>query len=200
MSQTEFQIPKELQSIIDDAGFDPFGDVYTTSITKVQFRPNFTVTFNISYYGVSEWYVEIVDCEEFKIEHEGLDDYEFKIYDEHVLLDIYNKDEYSLYLGSKPIDRTLLISDMYLMHNEYLGDELPFDRYLWGDMYTVCTKSYGLFARGPQAVLQRYKEVLDRHGIVSSMLLEKRMSNSYKLLTVGGGWFIAKAFSINKSS
>lgn len=202
MSHKKCQLPEELQDIIEDAKLDKFGDTYNTNIIKAEFIPDFVVTFNISYYGVGKWQVSITDCQEFKITHEDSYEEELAIYDEHILLDKYNIDEYRLYTGSNPVITTALISDIYLAHNELFGDDVPTSRYLYNNIDNMLAGSYGIFARGPQAALLRYKEVLDKHGIVNNILLEKSISDAntrpYKLLTVGGGMFIAKEFLFEK--
>lgn len=200
MLQEKEQLPEELRAIVEEALIDKFGDAYTTNIIKVEMEPELTVTFKMSYYSVSEWEVEILECKEFEIGYEYPDDYEINIYTEHPLLDEHNKDQYYLYIGRKATDVFSLISDMYVLHHELFNDDVPADNYFIGGLYEACKMSHGVFAKGPQHVLLRYKEVLDKHTTGNSMLLEKKSFDSYKLLEVGGGMFIAKDFRFRKIS
>lgn len=125
----------------------------------------------------------------------------------HPLLWEYNDLQASLYFTGKPADVYKLYWDLQNIHTHLYGAGLGMEKYLnTGRKFDDLLKAqYGLLANAPKKLLIKLVECLQKHGIKSSIVNERKPSfwngekhvaelRELSLLLIGDSYFIANEF------
>jgi hypothetical protein len=126
---------------------------------------------------------------------------------DHSLLWEYNDLQASLYFTGAPDDIYKLYWDLHNIHTYLYGSRLGVEKYLnTGRKFDDLMKAqYGLLANGPKKLLTKLAECLQKHGVKSTIVNERKPSfwNGHKyvaelrelsLLFIGDSYFIAEEF------
>ncbi len=206
-------LPKELGDLIYSLEFEEQGGF---RITKIEFNSLFVVYFDV-YVGniedvVSKWSLSLSDYFDFNIEYEWSEEFEF--HEHHPLLLDYIEDKVDLYFSSKANDINSLVADIYKAHHDTTKGWIEVEKYLnMNNLVAACSARFGLFASGPVSVIQKYKEVLDTHGVINNLSVYSspkfsikgeegwkvlQIPQGLKLLMIGESYFISTKFKFEK--
>lgn len=192
------------------------GEDYGFQISHIRFSDNSIHLVFYVYFGSlssevnCEWELSIDNYRDFHIEYEWSDG--FTIYDTHPLLLKYLENEIALYFSSNTCDSNKLLTDIYSAHVAICQGFIPVEKFLNHKyLNDACIASFGLFARGPISIIQKYKDVMDRYQIVNNIHGpfqpkywdgEKHVVEpaDMKLFIMGESYFIGQEFKFEKIS
>lgn len=214
MKLSNYPIPKELVDFswsYDDGEEDVRG----FSIKRTDFLSNtIHVVFNV-YFGTmspaanGEWQLLVENYRDFHVDCCWVD--ELRIYDLHPRLLQYQEESAELYYSSILPNPDSLLADIYKAHVSVCGEFISIQKFLNKPFLDACNTPFGLFATGPISVLEKYKEVFDRHGMINNIRktsIPKHWNgeeyipepSDLKLLTMEDTFFIAQEFRFKKLS
>lgn len=161
-------IPEELRHFLDDATDE-------LNIAIVEFHKSGNVLSVIlqlkDYSSEQTWRLLVPAPLKYELVSGEIDDVQFLT--NHPLLWNFSGSQSSLYFnGSTSATKSLALA-VIRTHFEVFGDAIELDAYLNcsnGDVETLCSKTYGLFAEGPTQILERYAACLTDAGVNSTFV------------------------------
>ncbi|MBL7998299.1 MAG: hypothetical protein JNL32_06620 [Candidatus Kapabacteria bacterium] len=124
----------------------------------------------------------------------------FEFYSEHSLLYDYTDNSVELYFRNTSYNPEKLFVDVFTIDQTLFDGKRRFGTYLntANGLYGLCKQSHGLFARGPQRVIEHYAKCLAKHGMETSIIMQNeqefQIENGLVLLLVGESYFIGQDF------
>lgn len=131
--------------------------------------------------------------------------------DDHPLLWKFCDYQCELYFSGKCAEPDTVIVDLMKIDLEVFRNYQPFGTYLNGNIFKLMNSGNGLMARGPEKLLVKYAEILDKHNLVYSMINKRpavywdgkefiQEKPGYKILlfTNDHGYIVAKGFELDR--
>lgn len=200
MIQSCYSLPDDFLKIVNNLEFEEVGGF---TINKVEFKPDVNIHIsthlgNISN-TISRWEIQVLNCKDYQIEYQLWFE-DFIVSDRHPLVSLFTEDQYELYIGDRATDPAKLATEIYKAHIGFFDGKNPMGKYLRLYLHDACSMPYGLFACGPKAILETYKEVLDTHGIRNSIRMADIPSEvlPFKILELGYSYFVGTDFNVKR--
>ncbi len=202
-------IPIELDDFqyTEDGGWPGF------FITGANLKWNELIIYVKVYLGVGNppngiWEIKITNCRDHRVQTDWFE--RFEIYDAHPQLLQYTENATELYFSNKAIDTNKLLVELYNQHVIHCGINIPIEKFLnHNDLYDACNADFGLFAKGPISIMDKYQQVLEANGVVCNLRGnfepkfwdgEKDIPEitNLKLLKMGNSYVIGEDFIFKK--
>lgn len=187
-------LPDELKYIARDSSYHS-GECQISDIKSIGFNITATLTWkNIS------WELTIENCVDYKFSsrqsNKGI-----TICQHHPLLYKHNDGELQLYFNGKPKDVNRYIIDICKSHSEICGEWIGVNKYIntYQQPWNTITSKFGIYAIGPDTIIEKYNAVLDAHDMKPSILrCSPKPSSHMKILLSGDSYFIGQDFIFKK--
>lgn len=142
-------------------------DVYLRPVVIREFDEDLIVEFNVFLYFtetvVQKWEVEFKQVKDYKM---TLDFFEDIVHEtSHPLLLEYLEPTHELYFNSKSNDVYMIIGELLIKHQKATNNWIDFQQYFNGDLEWLLAQEQGLLAKGPESIINIYKEVLENNKL-----------------------------------
>jgi hypothetical protein len=194
-------LPNELNETLNNLEFDDEAGVLIESVKFV--GDDLQLAFSIRFFGGGSsqlWEVTVVQVKKEKITRNWTQSIE--IYKKHPLLLEYIDVHTELYFRGTTTNWADLFMDIFQSITQFTEGIDNFRDYLFlpERIKELSQQGYGLFARGPKAILEIYGKCLLRQKIKPIYIGEfnPRTENESKLLLIGDSYFIGQAFEFKR--
>jgi hypothetical protein len=209
----KIMIPSAITDIINTLEFedDGFFSIQAAIITVDNLELSLKLNTGETGSPTEEWLIKCSNVRSEKIGFECF--YNIEEPEEHVLLFPYTKKRGSLFFSELSTDSKKIIGDLFLAHQEIMGDWYNFQDFLNQSIKldALCSSYSGCLAEGPLPLLEEYKKVIARHGGKSNIIniaAPKRWNGSYweeessenRLLLMGEFFIVAQSFCYEQVS
>ncbi|WP_312077071.1 hypothetical protein [Chryseobacterium sp.] len=203
-------LPTELFDLFETVEYENYGSFLND---KVEFKSNsiefyFTIKLDEGFVSDNKeyfhWKLVIKNCKDYQISDSKNIEAFITVFSEHFLLSQYQKSWKELYFKEEGANLNQLFVDFYNLH--YFDFEyfiIP-EKYLATDnlSFLINSKS-GLFARGPEDILNLYHNLLLKYGknpyYFENTAQVKNISNdNLKIVFLGNNYFIAEELEFIK--
>jgi len=117
---------------------------------------------------------------------------------EHALLWEHQDPLSNLYFSGVPADVFKLYWDLTLVHNELFENYVEVDRFLNHQNVNfdeLLKAGAGLFAKGPQRLMSKYAELLEKHSVKTNILSNRELNLSpLTVMFIGKTYIVAEEF------
>ncbi|OMP75153.1 MULTISPECIES: hypothetical protein [unclassified Chitinophaga] len=117
---------------------------------------------------------------------------------EHALLWEHQDPLTNLYFSGVPADIFKLYWDLTQVHNELFENYVEVDRFLNHqdvNFDELLKAGAGLFAKGPQRLMSKYAELLEKHSVKTNMLYNRELNLSpLTVMFIGKTYIVAEEF------
>ena len=175
-------IPKDLSDILEN--YDP--EDFDIVITKVDYEttnPRFDIQFSVKGYNDFESFIRrwTIDTKQHRQSKISLDFAStFQISTDHPILWKFSDNQSELYFSGHCSDANKLFIDLYKINLSLFENLIPFEDtiHFANDFEFLMKSSSGLLAKGPNKLMVKYAEVLERYSLNFS-LIGDRMPTYY---------------------
>ncbi|MBD8084178.1 hypothetical protein [Chryseobacterium caseinilyticum] len=203
-------LPIELDSLFDTVEYENYG---IFKIDKVVFENNlieFYFTIKILEELLDEgeenyqWKLKITDCKDYHIEDSTNVEASISVFSEHVLLSHYQKSWKELFFKQEGTNLNQLFVDLYNLHHFDFEYFIVPEKYLANDKLSFLVNSEsGLFARGPEDILDLYFNLLLKYGkepyyFQNNIKMDDKKKDELKIVFLGNNYFIGKQLEFQK--
>lgn len=189
-------LPDDLKYIARD-GTHHRGQCHISNIKSVEFNLITSLTDEKSN---TSWELTIENCVDYKFSsrqsNKGI-----AICQHHPLLYKHNDGELQLYFNGKPNNDNSYTIDICKSHSEICGEWIGVNKYIsaYQQPWNTITSKFGIYATGPDTIIEKYKAVLDAHDMKPSILRSSPKPSSHmKILLSGDSYFIGQDFIFKK--
>jgi hypothetical protein len=190
-------LPKALKETLDSIDYEEVGGLLITGFKLLgnDLQVHFTLSFYESDLPKQYWQIEIkgIEIEKIVPEYEGYP----RFYSDHYLLYDFTDNYIELYFKGSADNSENLFIDLYSLHRNLFENQIEIDKYLYAPdgILRLCERGHGLFAKGPEKILEEYAKCLLKHNISSYLIGEiEREKKNLKLLRFGESYFIGESF------
>lgn len=143
------------------------------------------------------WHVECYGYRCSRIEHDGRF-HQISISESAPLLWEYTDPHVHLYFNGAVANPDLFYWEIHQLHEQLYGTHIPMSVLMGEVSFRRMQKtSFGLFATGPQQLMEAYAACLGKHGAGYSMISHgTRPTAQVTVLLLGDGYVIAEAFIV----
>jgi hypothetical protein len=193
----QYKIPDNLEKVFKSYDYEEDGGMVISGLTYQD--KDLVVTFNLFPSSDRQtkqvWELKIINIAAESFSRSWTTHFSF--YSDHFLLygliDIHG----DLYFNGKAKNPEKLFIDLYRDHlKTYYGD-FPFAYGINAamDIFKLCKDGSGMFARGPERILEKYQTCLAKHNIKSNFVAgSTKPEHKLKLLVFGESYFIGEEF------
>ncbi|KRF20201.1 hypothetical protein ASG93_31320 [Paenibacillus sp. Soil787] len=187
-------INKFKQAVFED-------DIYIRPSHISEKNENLIITFDVFLYGteklIQSWKVTCKNFENYKLVNEFIGDID--IFQDHVLLWEYTELHTALFYNGKANNKYELIGELLSKHLEITKGWIDYNYYLnksleWKSLDWLFSGDSGLVASGPSILLNEYKNILEKFGLKTSIIPNKRQQTKYEVITFNSSYVIAEEF------
>jgi len=158
--QTEFR----------DALFED--DVYLRPVITKEIDEDLIVEFHVflQFTGtvVQKWEVEFKQVRDYRMTLDFFEDIELKT--NHPLLLEYLEPKHELYFKGKTNDVFKIIGELLIEHQRLTDKWIDVQQYFNGDLESILNYDQGLLAKGPESIINTYKNILKNNQLNFSVL------------------------------
>lgn len=203
-------LPIELFDLFETAEYENYGTLLND---KVEFKSNsiefyFTIKLDEGFASDKreyfQWKLIVNRFKEYQISDSKNIESFITVFSEHFLLSQYQKPWKELYFKEKGKDLNQLFVDFYNLHYFDFEYFVISEKYLATDnlSFLINSKS-GLFARGPEDILDLYYNLLLKYGKVpyyytSETKVDKMNNENLKIVFLGNNYFIGEELEFIK--
>ena len=192
--------PTDFKTILNSLDYQENGGLVISSLKYINddLKVMFTLSFGDNETPEQFWQLDIVDIEKERFVRNWATFPE--IYSDHFLLYEFIDNYTELYFNGSTSNPEKVLIDLYNSHISNYNNDLEFGLGINAPngMLKLCTNDYGLFARGPKRILNKYAECLNANGIKTNFINEiESDKKDLKLLIFGYSYFIAKDFKFS---